>query len=91
VEDVRIAVHRARGRKIGRARGAESQLRGKIADSDTFGRALDALESEIEPEGDFRGSSRLRKEVTKAMVKEGLAKCLERLTDGREAVGVEGQ
>ena len=91
VEDVRIAVHRARGKKIGRARGAESQLRGKVADSDALGRALDALESEIEPAGDFRGSSRFRKEVTKAMVKEGLAKCLERLTDGRETAGVGSQ
>jgi CO/xanthine dehydrogenase FAD-binding subunit len=91
VEDVRIVVHRARGREIGRARGAESQLREKVADSDTIGRALDTLESEIEPEGDFRGSSRFRKEVTKAMVKEGLAKCLETLTDGRETAGVESR
>ena len=86
VDDVRIAVSRARGKKTGRARGAESELRGRDADSKNIGRALDTLESEIEPAGDYRGSSRFRKEVTRAMVKEGLAKCLEKLDrkQGRE-------
>ena len=79
VEDVRIAVSRARGKKTGRARGAESELRGGVADSKNIGRALDKLESEIHPAGDYRGSSHFRKEVTRAMVKEGLAKCLEKL------------
>jgi len=79
VEDVRIAVSRARWKETGRVRRAESELRGKIANAENVGRALDKLESEIDPAGDYRGSSRFRKEVTKAMVREGLAKCLEKL------------
>jgi len=87
VEDVRIAVSRAKGKNTGRARGAESELRGRTADAKSIGRALDKLESEINPAGDYRGSSRFRKEITRAMVKEGLAKCMEKLDHER---GTEG-
>ena len=83
VEDVRIAVSRARGKKTGRAHGAESELRGRTPDAANIGRALDMLVSEIDPAGDYRGSSRFRKEVTRAMVKEGLEKCLEKLNHDR--------
>jgi CO/xanthine dehydrogenase FAD-binding subunit len=89
IEDVRIVVSGARGRKIGRASKAESWLRGKTIDVDAVGRALDVLESEIEPTGDFRGSSRFRKEITRVMVKGGLSECLERLTGKSQIAGGE--
>ena len=87
VEDVRIAVSRARGRKTGRVAGAESELRGRTPDAENIGRALDRLVAEIDPAGDFRGSSRFRKLVTRAMVKEGLGKCLEKLDHERRVEG----
>ena len=89
IEDVRIVVSGARGRKIGRSRKAESWLRGKFVDGGAVGHALDALESEIEPTGDFRGSSRFRKEIAKVMVNEGLSQCLEQLTDRPQIAGDE--
>jgi len=85
VEDVRIAVSRARGKESGRVPGAESELRGRTADAESIGRALDKVESEIDPAGDYRGSPRFRRRVARAMVKEGLAKCLEELDHERGA------
>jgi carbon-monoxide dehydrogenase medium subunit len=87
MEDVRIAVSRARGKEVGRVRGAESELKGKVTEARTIGRALDALESEIDPEGDYLGSVRFRKQVTRAMVREGLEQCLNELRNEREMVG----
>ena len=85
IEDVRIVVSGAQGKKAGRARKAESRLKGRVADAGTIQSALDTLGSEIEPTGDFRASSRFRKEVTRVMVKDGLLQCLDRLRDGSGA------
>jgi len=87
IEDIRIVVSGARGRSIGRARKAESRLKGRVADAEAVQRALDALKSEIEPAGDFRGSSRFRKEIAGVMVKDGLMHCLDRLRGGSPTYG----
>ena len=88
VADVRIAVNRARERQIGRARLAESELKGRTPDDDGIRHALDTLESEISPAGDFRGSSRFRKQVTRALVNEGVTNCLQELGTSRKAEGI---
>ncbi|HMD79532.1 MAG TPA: FAD binding domain-containing protein, partial [Nitrososphaerales archaeon] len=88
VADARIAVSRAREKKVGRATGAESELEGRVPGEGAIRRALDTLESEIAPAGDYLGSARFRKSVTRAMVGEGLANCLEQLGDRRRTGGV---
>jgi aerobic carbon-monoxide dehydrogenase medium subunit len=82
VEDVRIVVNRAKGSKTGRAYRTESKLRGRVVDDVTLQRALDCLESDIRPTGDFRGSARFRREVARTMVKEGILKCIGSLAGG---------
>ena len=89
VDEVKIVVSRARGNKMGRAYVAESELRRKVFNDDVLRRALDGLESDIEPSGDFRGSARFRKEIAKVMVKEGVSKCVQSLINGPEVPEVE--
>ena len=84
VEDVRIVVSCARGNKFGRAYKAEAELSGKIANSRTIGRALEALESEMRPLGDYLASARFRKVLAMSMVREGLTECLKQLADGEK-------
>jgi len=91
VADARIAVSRARGEKVGRATGAESELEGRVPREGAIRRALDTLESEIAPTGDYLGSARFRKSVTRAMVGEGLANCLKELGDRQKMGGVPGR
>ena len=85
VSDIRILVNRAKGNKTGRAYRAESKLKGRTVDPVSLGRALDSLESDIKPTGDFRGSARFRREIAKVMVKEGILTCVGRLVDGNDA------
>ena len=91
VGDVRIALSRIRGKETGRAEKAEAQLRGKAANPENIQRALVALESEMHPAGDYQGSSRFRKKIAVAMVREGLEKCLERLDQAPGRAREEGK
>jgi CO/xanthine dehydrogenase FAD-binding subunit len=91
VANARIAVSRAKGKRVGRATMAESELVGRVPDGGAIRRALDTLESEIAPAGDHLGSARFRKSVTRAMVGEGLANCLKELADRQKMGGLRGR
>ena len=83
IESIRIVVNRVRGKEPGRLYRAEQKLVGKSID-DTVIQDLDTIvEEEIDPAGDFRGSKKFRKEITRVLVKRTLLKCIDSVTGGK--------
>lgn len=85
VEDVKIVVNRVKGREPGRLYRVEESIIGKRIE-DAINDVDMMVKSEVDPAGDFRGSKKFRKEITKVLVKRTLIKCIRTITGGVDRV-----
>ena len=76
-EDVRVALGGI-GRVPVRANGVEQRLTGTTLSKDSIEAACEGLVKEVNPPGDFRASSTLRRHLSKVLTKRALLRALER-------------
>ena len=62
-----------------RAKGAEAVLRGRTLTSDLVRQAAQAVESEVDPMDDFRGSAGYKRKMVQVFVRRAVDRALERV------------
>jgi CO/xanthine dehydrogenase FAD-binding subunit len=81
LEDVRVALGGAVGRKVVRARTVEQALEGERASEELMRRAAQLVSRDVSPQDDFRASAEYRLEICKVYIRRCIETALSR-TDG---------
>lgn len=63
-----------------RARGAEAAMRGRTVTTDTVRQAADSVEAEIDPQDDFRGSARYKRQMAQVLTRRAIERAFSSLS-----------